>query len=106
MRLEQFDMNMPATGANGTAQNMRDLTNCAVVIDGAGAGVFSIKVQMQIGGLWTDLDAGPISASKVVPVAAASGFLYPASAVRIVSTTTGAPAPTAKLVGENHRVTS
>lgn len=102
MRREDRSLNVPATGQTGTALDVSEMTDMTVVVDGTGAGAFSCKVQMKLGNTWVDLDAGPITATKVIPVGVNS-FKYAVSALRIVSTTTGAPAFTATVSGYNHR---
>lgn len=105
MRHEVRSLIVPATGQNGTPRSIDDLDRAHVRIDGTGAGAFSCSVQGKISGagdtasdVWFNIDAGPITASKVVDVSAA-----PWTHVRIVSTTTGSPAFTAAVAGFNMR---
>lgn len=110
MRHETRLMNMPATGANGTATRCEDLADPAVAIDFTGAGASTLAVQAKISGPDTAANEGwfaiktGINASSIVPIAdPVSGAPIPATHVRIVSTTTGAPAPKAVVGGHNSR---
>jgi len=115
MRHEVRALAMPATGQNGASTSVRDLTNCCVLIDGTGAGGFSVKVQGKISGpaantqssAWFDL-TGAITASTLVPLdriasSDLGGYSIPFTDIRIVSTTTGNPAPIATVAGYNTR---
>jgi len=114
MRHEMRKIDMPATGLNGVATEVKDLTDTVVRIDGTGAAAFSVKVQGKISGpddlasdVWFDV-SGALTASALVPLdriatADLGGYSMPFTHVRIVSTTTGAPAPVAAVAGRNTR---
>src|SRR5690349_2474823 len=99
MRIENRALAVPATGQTGAAMRIEDLTDCAVTIDGTGAGAFSVKVQAkmstpQADGPWIDITAA-LTATTVVPLDRAAtsdlgGYSLPWTHVRLVSTTTGA----------------
>lgn len=121
MRHENKKLTIVGTGlpAAGPAVAIKDLTDACVFIDGtddagAAADVFSVKVQGKVEGadgetsdVWIDL-TGAIAASTMVPLDRAATtdlgcFSIPWTHVRIHSTTIGAKAPRARVVGRNHR---
>lgn len=106
-------LDVPATGQAGASLDIRNLVDCVVRIDGADAGAFSIKVQCKIdappdepsSNTWFDI-TGSILASTLVPLdriastgADLGGYSMPFTHIRIVSTTTGIPAPVAVIAG-------
>jgi hypothetical protein len=112
MRHDVRKLEVPATGNHGAAKAIQDLSSTAVAIDGTGAAAFSLAVQVKISGAddaandgWLTVATG-IIATAIVPLAAsANGAPYPATHVRLVSTTTGSPAPKAVVGGYNERTT-
>ncbi len=98
--METRSLAVPATGATGTARSIADMRDSTVSVDGTGAAAFSVAVQAKVGGLWVTLATG-IAASALVSVADSNGHAYAATDVRLVSTTTGAPAFTAGVSGYN-----
>ena len=112
MRIENRPIEMPVTGQTGAATRIEDLTDCAVTLDFTGAGASSVIVQGKMStpqkdGPWVALSAA-INATTVfslsrVGTAELGAFSVPWTHLRIVSTTTGAPAPSAFVTGRNHR---
>ncbi len=108
MRIENRPIAMPATGQSGAATRIDDLTDCAVTLDFTGAGASSVVVQgkMSTGqqdGPWVALSAA-INATTVLSLSRAGtselgAYSLPWTHLRIVSTTTGAPAPSAFVTG-------
>lgn len=104
MRYDVVSLHVPASGQNGQAREVKNLEGAAVLIDGTGASAFACSIQGKISGAddlandtWFDIDAGPITTSKIVLID------RPYSHVRIVSSLTGTTPFKAAVAGRHSR---
>jgi len=98
MRLEDTQLNVPATASRGTVFPCGHLVNKWVYVDGiAGGAVLSIEGRAYSGGPWIVLGEGALNADGRIEV--------PESLIEISvnRTTLGTGSPKAVLVGHNAR---